>query len=306
MEFLRLLEQIRTPLLDQIMALLTHLGSELVFMVMAVAIYWCVSKSRGMYVLAVGCLGTTINQFLKLAFRVPRPWVKDPSFTIVESARADATGYSFPSGHTQNVAGTFGCLAKTAQKRGVRIALVVVILLVAFTRMYLGVHTPADVGVSLLVAAVLVVGMEPLFRDADRSPKRVLWILVALTAVNMLYLAYANFWPFPADMDVENLSHGVENAAKLTGALLGMLAGVAIDLKWVRFRTRAPLLGQILKCVLGLALVLAIKEGLKPVLGSGNLSAAVRYACVTVFAGGIWPMTFPFFAKLGRKKERDL
>jgi len=304
MEFLRMLEQIRTPALDQIMALLTHLGSELVFMVLAVVVYWCVDKAKGLYVLSVGCLGTTINQFLKLAFRVPRPWVKDPSFTIVESARADATGYSFPSGHTQNAAGTFGCLAMTSRRRWLRSLLIVLILAVGFTRMYLGVHTPADVGVSLLVAAVLVGGMYPMFRNLDAHPGRAIWVLLGLSAVNLLYLLYANLWPFPADMDAENLAHGVENAAKLTGALLGMLIGYSVDMKWVRFRTKAPFFGQVLKCVLGLALVLAIKEGLKPVLGSSNLSSAVRYLCVTLFAGGIWPMTFPFFAKIGGKKER--
>ena len=50
--------------------------------------------------MTVGFFGTLVNQFLKLVCRVPRPWVRDPNFTIVEAARADATGYSFPSGHT--------------------------------------------------------------------------------------------------------------------------------------------------------------------------------------------------------------
>ena len=201
MEFLRLLEQIRTPLLDQIMALLTHLGSELVFMVMAVAIYWCVSKSRGMYVLAVGCLGTTINQFLKLAFRVPRPWVKDPSFTIVESARADATGYSFPSGHTQNAVGTFGCLARDAKRRWVSAVCILLALLTAFSRMYLGVHTPMDVGVSLVIASAMVLLMRSLFNGLDEKPKKGIWILVGLSLANIVFLLYATCWPFPADAD---------------------------------------------------------------------------------------------------------
>jgi len=303
MEFLRMLEQIRTPVLDQIFSLLTHLGSELVFMVLAVAMYWCIDKARGLYVLSVGCLGTTLNQFLKLAFRVPRPWVKDPSFTIVESARADATGYSFPSGHTQNAAGTFGCLGTTSKSRVMRMVYMLLILVVAFSRMYLGVHTPSDVGLSLLLAAVLVGVLYPVFRNMNAHPERGIWVLLALTAINGLYLLYANLWQFPADVDPENLAHGVENAAKLTGALLGMLIGYAIDLKWIRFRTQAPLAGQILKCVVGLALVLAIKEGLKPVLGDGSFASAVRYGCITVFASAVWPLTFGFFGKIGRKKE---
>ncbi len=302
MEFLYLLEDIRTPFLDTVFSLITHLGSEIVFMALAVVMYWCVNKSQGLYLLSVGCLGTTVNQFLKLACRVPRPWVRDPNFTIVERARADATGYSFPSGHTQNAVGTFGCLAMGARRRWVQVLFVVLAVLTSFSRMYLGVHTPSDVLVSAAIAAVMVLGMYPLFRNLEEHPARGLWILLGLFAVNVLFVLYANLWEFPADVDPENLDHGVKNAAKLMGALLGMAVGYWIDLKWIRFRPEATFVGQVLKCVLGLAIVLAIKEGLKPVLGSGSLSSAVRYGLVTLFAAGIWPMAFPFFARLGRKK----
>ena len=302
MEFLYLLESIRNPFLDQVFSLITHLGSEIVFMVLAVIMFWCVNKSQGLYLLSVGCLGTTVNQFLKLACRVPRPWVRDPGFTIVESARADATGYSFPSGHTQNAVGTFGCLAMGAKKNWLRIVLIVLAVLTSFSRMYLGVHTLSDVLVSAGIALLMVAAMHPLFKGLEEHPERGLWILLGLFLVNVLYVLYANLWQFPADVDPENLEHGVKNAAKLMGALLGMAIGYGIDLKWIRFKTEATPVGQILKCVLGLLIVLAIKEGLKPVLGSGSLSSAVRYGLITLFAAGIWPMTFPFFAKLGRKK----
>ena len=302
MQFLYYLESIRTPVADAVLSVVTHLGSELVFMVLAVTMYWCVSKSRGLYLLSVGCFGTTVNQFLKITFRVPRPWVKDPTFTIVESARADATGYSFPSGHTQNAVGTFGCLARTSKSVRFRDLCIVLAVLVSFSRLYLGVHTPLDVGVSAIIAAAMVFGMYPLFRDLDEKPMKAIWILAAMGLVNVLFLLYATLWPFPADADAELLAHGVENAAKLTGALAGMAVGYWVDLKKIRFDTKAPLLGQILKVVLGLAGLLAFKEGLKPLLGSSLWSGVIRYGLMTFFAAGIWPMTFPWFAKLGRKK----
>lgn len=302
MEFLYLLEDIRTPVLDAFFSAVTYLGSELVFMILAVVMYWCVNKSQGLYLLSVGCLGTTINQALKITFRIPRPWVKDPGFTIVESARADATGYSFPSGHTQNAIGTFGCLAMNAKRRWVSALCIVLAALTAFSRMYLGVHTPLDVGVSAVIAAVLVLALRPLFQNLDEKPRRGIWILAGLGLLNILFLVYATCWPFPADADPEQLAHGVSNAAKLTGALAGMALGYWLDLKKTNFRTEAPLLGQILKCVLGLAGLLVFKEGLKPLLGSSLWSGVIRYGLMTFFAAGIWPMTFPWFANLGRKK----
>lgn len=105
MQLLYALAELRTPFLDALLGALTNCGGELVFMAAAIIVFWCVSKSCGYYMLTVGFVGTIVNQFLKLVFRIPRPWVKDPDFQIVESARAEATGYSFPSGHTQNVFG---------------------------------------------------------------------------------------------------------------------------------------------------------------------------------------------------------
>lgn len=92
MNLLYALESVRTPFWDAVFSAVTHLGEETVFMVAAILIFWCVSKQEGYYLLLMGFFGTVVNQFLKLLFRIPRPWVRDPDFTIVESARAQATG----------------------------------------------------------------------------------------------------------------------------------------------------------------------------------------------------------------------
>lgn len=123
MELLYALESIRTPFFDKLMGLVTNLGGEAVFIVAAIIVFWCLNKSCGYYMMTVGFAGTIINQFLKLWFRIPRPWVKDPNFTIVESARAEATGYSFPSGHTQNAFAVFGAPARFFKNTALRIIL---------------------------------------------------------------------------------------------------------------------------------------------------------------------------------------
>ena len=142
MDFLRLLASVRNPVLNAVMSGVTYFGSEIAFMAAALLLFWCIDKRQGYYVFLVGAVGTICNQFLKLAFRIPRPWVLDPDFQIVEAARADATGYSFPSGHTQNVVGTTASLFACRKETWVRIVCVVLMLLVPFSRMYLGVHTP--------------------------------------------------------------------------------------------------------------------------------------------------------------------
>ena len=162
MDFLRLLESIRNPFLDNVMLLITQLGEETAFLLLAIILFWCVDKKRGYFVLFVGFAGILANQFLKLLFRIPRPWVLDPGFHPVEGAKAAATGYSFPSGHTQSAVGTLGAIAVTEKKRWVRILAIVVAVLVAFSRMYLGVHTPQDVLTSVAIATALVFFLRPM------------------------------------------------------------------------------------------------------------------------------------------------
>jgi len=118
-DILYALEKIRTPFWNGVMSAVTQLGGEVIFIVAAVVVFWCVSKWEGYYLMTIAFCGTVLNQFLKLICRVPRPWVRDPNFTIVESARAEATGYSFPSGHTQNALGLFGGMARWGGRRWV-------------------------------------------------------------------------------------------------------------------------------------------------------------------------------------------
>ena len=306
MEFLYLLEGLRTPLGDAFFSLVTHLGEETLFIVFGLLMFWCIDKWEGYYLLSVGLSGTVVNQFLKLWFRIPRPWVRDPHFTIVESARAEATGYSFPSGHTQSSVGIFGSLARWNRQRWLRVLCILLCVLVPLSRMYLGVHTPADVSVSVLVALVLIFGLYPLIRRSMDDPKTARLLLAGMTVLAAANLAFVSLYPFPADADISNLEHGIGNAYKMLGCMLGVWLTYECDLRWTKFDTRAPLLGQLLKLVLGFAILLVVKSGgkapLQALFANDYLADGLRYLLMVAFAGCIWPLTFRFWAKMGKKK----
>lgn len=304
MQLLYWLEAHRSPFMDTFMSLITHFGSETLFMVIAIAVFWCVSKRHGYYLLSVGFIGTLANQFLKLCFRIPRPWVLDSDFAIVESARADATGYSFPSGHTQSAVGTLGGVARFTKKLWLRIVCIVIAALVALSRMYLGVHTPKDVGVSLVIAVVLVLVLYPIVERAAHDRKAMGRLLVVMVGLSVLYLLFTVLYPFPADVDVDNLAHGIESGWKMVGATAGMVLVWWLDEKFLHFDTEAVWYAQVLKVVIGLGLLLAVKSGLKPPLvalfGAG-VGGAVRYFLLVVVAGVVWPLSFRIFGRMGRK-----
>lgn len=307
MELLYLLESIRNPFLDAIVSVITYLGGETVFIVVALLFFWCIDKKKGYYILSVCFMGTIINQFLKLMFRIPRPWVKDPEFTIVEAARSEATGYSFPSGHTQNVTGYLGSIARTSKHRLVRIVSVVLILLTAFSRMYLGVHTPLDVGVSLAVGTALVFALYPVYRKSD-DPKFLYGMLIVMLVLSAVFTIFTELHTWPADIDAANLASGIKNGWTLTGCSLGMLAAYAFDVKKLHFDTKAPVLGQIIKVVFGLGIAMLIKTVLKAPLNTlfngAGIAHGIRYFIMVLFAAGIWPMTFPIIVKITSKSVR--
>ncbi len=306
MAFLRLLEGIRNPFFDGLFSIITHLGEETFFIVLGIIFFWCINKREGYYLLSVGFIGTILNQFLKLFFRIPRPWVKDENFTIVESARAEATGYSFPSGHTQSSVGIFGSLARWNKNKWVRGICLAICVLVPFSRLYLGVHTPLDVGVSIAIALVLIIFLYPLVKMSAKKPNimRILLFIMVLMSVGLLL--FVLLYKFPSDVDAENLNSGIKNAYKMLGCTLGIFIAHEIDVRYLRFETKANIFAQIIKVVLGLAFLLAIKEGLRAPLNlifDGSFIAdGVRYFLIVIFAGCIWPMTFRFFGKLFNKK----
>lgn len=307
MDILYALEKIRTPFWNGVMSAVTQLGGEVIFIVAAVVVFWCVSKWEGYYLMTIAFCGTVLNQFLKLICRVPRPWVRDPNFTIVESARAEATGYSFPSGHTQNAIGLFGGMARWGGRRWVRLGLTALALIIAFSRMYLGVHTPADVGVSLVLAAALVLGLYPLMRRAQEKPRYMGYVLAAMLVVSGAFVVFVETCGFPADMDAENLASGIGNAWKMLGAVAGMTLAWLLDRRYIHFETQGVWWVQVIKVVVGMALLLAIKSGLKApllaLLGHEGLAGGVRYFLLVLVAGAVWPLVFRPMSKWGKGKK---
>ena len=307
MDILYALEKIRTPFWNGVMSAVTQLGGEVIFIVAAVVVFWCVSKWEGYYLMTIAFCGTVLNQFLKLSCRVPRPWVRAPNFTIVESARAEATGYSFPSGHTQNAIGLFGGMARWGGRRWVRLGLTALALVIAFSRMYLGVHTPADVGVSLVLAAALVLGLYPLMRRAQEKPRYMGYVLAAMLVVSGAFVVFVEAYGFSADTDAENLASGIGNAWKMLGAVAGMTLAWLLDRRYIHFETQAVWWVQVIKVAVGMALLLAIKSGLKApllaLLGHEGLAGGVRYFLLVLVAGAVWPLVFRPMSKWGKGKK---
>ena len=307
MDILRAIAEIRNPVFDAFFSLITRMGEEIFFLAAAIIFFWCVNKRQGYFVLITGLFGTVLNQGAKLLFRIPRPWVIDPTFEVVGDAKVAATGYSFPSGHTQNAAGTLGAVAAYKAKWKKVVICIVVILLVGFSRMYLGVHTLLDVGVSLIFAACLVILLRPVFEDDAKYDKYMPWIVAAGVVFSFIFFGYVLLISGDETLDPHNYESGLKNACTLMGCTIGLIPAYIVDRKWTKFETKAPWYAQIIKIIIGLAVVLAIKSGLSSpltALCAGNAYAAriIRYFLIVVFAGVLYPISFKWYANMKIEK----
>ena len=308
MGLLRFFEAHRTPVFDSIMSALTLLGEENALIALGLIILWCVNKKWGFRLFFMGLFGSGLNQLLKAVFLIPRPWVLDPEFTIVESSREAASGYSFPSGHTQSAFMLFGTLALWLKKRFVYIGGAVLILLVGVSRLYLGVHTPLDVGVSLLTGLLLLLLAAPLYKKADSSQNTEFIILCAGALFCVITLLYVLFAPVTALNVIEFDADGIKSMFTIVGAMLALVLSWWADTRYLNFSVEAKWWVQALKAIFGLGLILALRLLLKAPLialfGAGGLESGVRYFIITAAGGILWPMSFPFFKRLGEAQKK--
>lgn len=286
MTFLWLLEGIRTPFLDRLMQLITYLGQEIVIIAVICTLYWCVDK-RFAYLLGFTYFTAGLCvQVLKITFRIPRPWILDPEFKAVESAIPGATGYSFPSGHTQGAACLFFPLALKSRTIPAKLFCICAFILVGFSRMYLGCHTPKDVfaamGISLLVSCVIW-----RFQDAlSENVKHPGYISLILACIAFCAAAYALILNAEGVIETKYAM----DCCKASGAGLGFSAGWYFEQRRLHFFPGCTSVkNMILTVIPGLLLTLLLKEGISLLFGSSILAKASEYFILVLWVLVIYP-----------------
>lgn len=285
MNFLLLLQDIRNPVLDFLLMGITFLGSETIVISLICILYWCIDKRLAYQMGLVFFVSGMIVQTMKVIFRVDRPWIKNPS--IIPAKSAGATGYSFPSGHSQSGTALFGTLALYFKKKSFKILCVLIILLIAFSRMYLGVHTPLDVSVGILVTALTLFLTNKVFGRFYNTRKYDIYIAGAILLVSCGVIAIA----------LALLSNGyiekeyADDCCKAAGAGIGLAIAFYAERKYINFETKTKEFWlQPLKFSFGMAGILIIKEGLKLIIGTSITANIIRYALIVLFGLALYPL----------------
>ena len=233
-------------------AFFSFLGSDAVVLVVLIVpclAYWCLDKKRGLIALWAYGASSICNQLIKNTVCCYRPWVRDARVTPDPKAIPGASGYSFPSGHSQASASMIGGLGWLWRKQvWPLVAAVVFTVLMAFSRNYLGVHTPQDILVGIAEGFAFVLVAERLLAWTEEAYGRDLRVLVAGFVVLIVFMVYTSLKPYPRDyvageLLVDPLDMLVD-CYKVGGSFLGILVGWFVERRWVRFGTQDLTLAQ--------------------------------------------------------------
>jgi membrane-associated phospholipid phosphatase len=298
--------------LTPVMKFFTLMGQEDFFIVAIVVIYWIFDRRVGLRIGVLLLLSNGLNSILKLAFHAPRPfWIE----TSIQ-AMADEPSFGFPSGHTQNATSTWGGLLLPVMRGWATAVFCLVVLLVAISRIYLGMHFLIDV-IGGLVFGLLTVALYMKFENkidawiSRRSLKQLLLVALLCSLAFILIFGVVQIslggWQVPEEWKSNALIGwpenpinplSVRNLIKSAGTILGMLAGAAwIDRKFPGYSIRGTASQKWQRLALGLAGLLVIYAGLGMVISKDSSLLPItltyfRFALVGLWVTGVAPYLF--------------
>ena len=313
-EYLLFLQRFRESINDSLTPFMEGISLFAVtyLIMIPVFVYWVVSKRKGLYTLVSYYLCCGFNAIVKLTVCAYRPWIRDARVHPAGDAITTATGYSFPSGHTVTAGPIYGGLAVVSWswKKFVSVILGIFLLLTAFSRNYLGVHTPQDVFVGICESVFWLIIVAKIFTYLDEHPEKENLLLLICFIVGWLGIAYITFKPYPMDyvdgkllVDPQKMMNDGYGDICL---LIAFPVARYIEKRWIGFQAPglkgAGLAAGIVGLIPLFLMIKFMRPALDGVLGThwGNFANTF---IIVLYCIALWPLVIKAVSKTEAKAE---
>lgn len=295
LDILRFFRKISTSFTDAILEFITIFGEQIIIVAILAFFYFAYNKNLGKKIAYTLFTSLSLNGAIKGVVSRPRPFVLDP---LLSAERVEtATGFSFPSGHTQASSTFFYTTAFYFKKKLLWIFCIVITILIGFSRIGLGVHYPTDVIVGMILGILCAIFLSILFDKCIKNFKSELLMYLAsfIIFVPFIFIFYSNNYN-------KVLIH--KDFYQMVMMFGGFICAFIIDEKLVQFDTNVSLKTKILRLIgAGISYVL-VDYGLKFIFPKDLfILSLVRYFLITFVVLGIYPLIFKNILFKKQKKE---
>lgn len=248
------------------------MGEEVFLTVIFTAVYWCFSKKLGEYMGYSLFTSLCINGIIKDTFKFKRPIGEKGILTIREET---ATGYSFPSGHTQTTSTFYSSIYFFTKSKIILAIGIVITTLVGFSRLYLGVHYPKDVvfGIIIGVLVSFICG-ELYLKFSKKNALTKLYFWTCVVTIALLFYA-------PSD-----------DYLKSVALFTGFTASVYIERKYINFSTDIPIIKKVTRWILGIIVVGGTLFLLNEAMPDTRLCDFIKYSSICFMGIAVYPFIF--------------
>lgn len=254
-------------------SLISNLPKSSLTAIIPAILFWCINKHAGIFILFNAECGRVINDLLKGTFCVYRPWIKDAELIPSFEAMDKASSFSFPSGHTQFATAVYGGFAFFYRKVLPLIAIIIcaaLVLMVAFSRNFLGVHTPQDVLVAIAYSIALFFAAEKIFKWIGRDEERKFIFFIGGLITCAVVFMWLYFKPYPEDiLDGELIVDPLKARADAFDALgfgLAFFLGWFLEQKFINFKTNVSPKDKLWRIIIGFGILGVIAVAIYPLL----------------------------------------
>lgn len=287
--------QANYPQLEGVLAFVSQLGRFEFFLALIPLIYWSIDKRLGKHLAYLLALSNAVNAIVKHALRMPRPYWLESGVGLAEESQ-----YGLPSNHVQTASVIYPFLAYWFRKLWVWLFALFFILLMAFSRVYLGVHFLHDAAAGALIGLLMLAAyllwlrylQEP-FRNRILG-QRLLFILLVPLFFTLVYVFVRLLLGAP-DSDVAWAEHipaaelnSVEDVTSALAILFSLGAGFVLEASRIHFVVDGSLLKRAARYLLGIAVTLLLWRGLALVFPVEPLWLALPLRFVRYFLAGVW------------------